>query len=75
MRRWIKEVFIIIVNIEYFPHDCRSAGTRKTNNTAVNIDEIIKRGYRKNRQAFFKYYDKNITEFATDNHEFDHICQ
>ena len=50
-----------------------SAATSKANNTNVNIDETVKRGYWKNKRKKFQYHDKNITEFAPDDIEFNNI--
>lgn len=75
MRRWMKEVFQKTNIVNFSPHSCRAASTSKAKSLDVNIDEIIKRGCWKNRKNFFKFYDKNIIEFAPDDIEFNKICQ
>ena len=63
-------------NIVHFsPHSCRAASSSKSKRTDVNINEIIRRGYWKNRKNFSKYYDKEITEYARDDVDFNRICR
>ena len=73
-RRWVKEVFTRNNIIQFSPHSCRAASTSKAKSLDINVDEIIKRGCWKNRKNFHKYYDKNITEFAPDEMDFNKIC-
>ena len=75
MRRWMKEVFHKNNIINFSPHSCQAASTSKAKSLDVDIDEIIKKGCWKNRKNFFKFYDKNIIEFAPDDVEFNKICQ
>ena len=75
MRRWIKHIFIVN-NIVYFsPRSCRTASSNKAKCIDVNIDGIIRRGCWKNRKNIFIYYDKEITEYAPDDKDFNRICR
>ena len=75
MRRCIKDVFIVndIANVS--PYSCRVASSSKAKRIDVNIDEIIRRGCWKNRKNFFKYYDKEITEYVSEDIDFKRICR
>ena len=75
MRRWIKDIFIVNNIVNYFPpHSCRAASSSKAKSIAVNIDEIIRRDCWKNRKNFFKFYDKEIIEYASEDIDFNRIC-
>ena len=75
MRRWIKDIFIVNNIVNFSPHSCRAASSSKAKQIDVNIDEIIRRGCWKNRKNFFKFYDKEITEYASENIDFNRICK
>ena len=74
-RRWIKDIFIVNNIVNFSPHSCRAASSSKAKCIDVNIDEIIRRGCWKNRKSFFKYYDKEITEYAPDDIDFNRISR
>ena len=74
-RRWIKDIFIVNNIVNFSPHSCRAASSSKAKCIDVNIDEIIRRGCWKNRKNFFKYYDKEITEYAPDDIDFNRISR
>ena len=75
MRRWIQDIFIVNNIVNYFPpHSCRAASSSKAKRIAVNIDEIIRRGCWKNRKNFFKFCDKEIIEYASEDIDFNRIC-
>ena len=74
-RRWIKDIFIVNNIVNFSPHSCRAASSSKAKCIDVNIDEIIRRGCWKNRKKFFKYYDKEITEYAPDDIDFNRISR
>ena len=75
MRRWIKGEFVKNNIIEFSPHSCWAASTSKAKSIEVNIDDIITRGCWKRRENFFKFYDKNMVKFASDDMKFNCICQ
>ena len=75
MRRWIKGIFIENKIVNFFSHSCREASSSKAKRIDIIIDEIIKRGCWKNRKNFFIFYDKEITEYAPDDMDFDRICR
>ena len=75
MRRWIKDIFIVNDIVNFSHHSCRAASSSKAKCIDVNIDEIIRRDCWKNWKNFFKYYDKEITEYAPDNVAFNRICR
>ena len=61
--------------VNFSPHNYRAVSSSKAKRTDDNIDEIIKRGCWKNRKNFFIYYDKEITEYAPDDIDFNRICR
>ena len=61
--------------VNFSPHNCRAVSSSKAKRIDDNIDEIIKRGCWKNRKNFFIYYDKEITEYAPDDIDFNRICR
>ena len=75
MRRWIKDIFIVNNIVNFSPHSCRAASSSKAKQIDVNIDEIIRRGCRKNWKNFFKFCDKEITEYASEDIDFNRICR
>ena len=75
MRRCIKDVFIVNDIVNFSQYSCRVASSSKTKRTDVNMDEIIRRGCWKNRKNFFKYYDKEITEYVSEDIDFQRICR
>ena len=75
MRQWIKDIFIVNNIVNFSPHSCRAASSSKAKQIDVNIDEIIRRGCWKNRKNFFKFYDKEITEYSSENIDFNRICK
>ena len=76
LNRQAKILLRIVNNIVHFsPHSCRAASSSKSKRTYVNINEIIRRGYWKNRKNFSKYYDNEITEYAPDDVDINRICR
>ena len=75
MRRWIKGIFIENKIVNFFSHSCREASSSKAKRIDIIIDKIIKRGCWKNRKNFFIFYDKEITEYAPVDMDFDRICR
>lgn len=75
MRRWIKKVFVKNNIVDFSPHSCRAASTSKAKSLDVNIEDIIAKGCWKNRKNFFKYYDKEIVQYASDDIAFNKICE
>ena len=75
MRRWIKDIFIVNNIVNFSPHSCRAASSSKAKQIDVNIDEIIRRDCRKNWKNFFKFCDKEITEYASEDIDFNRICR
>ena len=75
MRRWIKDIFTVNTFVNFSPCSCWAASTSKAKHVDVNIDEIMRRGCSKNLKNFFKYYDKEITEYAPDDINFNRICK
>ena len=49
----------------FFPLSCRAASSSKAKCIDLDIDVIIRRGCWENRKNLFKYYDKEITEYAS----------
>ena len=49
------------------------ASSSKSKHIDVNIDENIRKSCWKNRKNFFKYYEKEITEYARDDIDFNRI--
>ena len=74
-RRWIKDIFIVNNIANFSSHSCRAASSSKAKCIDVNIDEIIRRGCWKNRKNFFKFYDKEITEYAPHDIDFNKISR
>ena len=74
MRIWIKDIFIVNNIVNFSPHSCQAASSSKAKQIDVNIDEIIRRGCSKNRKTF-KFYDKEITEYASEDIKFNRICK
>ena len=62
-----------LVTIKLFSR--RMASSSKPKRIDVNIDEIIRRGCWKNQKNLFKYYDREITEYAPDDIDFNRICR
>ena len=60
-----------IVNLS--PHGCRAASTSIAKHIDVNINEIIRRGCWENRINPSKYYEKELTEYAPGDIEFNRI--
>ena len=75
MRRWIKDIFILNNIVNFSAHSCWVASSSKARCININIDEIIRRGCWKNMKNFFKYYDKEITEYVVDDIDFNRICR
>lgn len=75
MRRWVKAIFTTTNIHNFTPHSCRAAATSKAKSINVDIDEILKRGCWKNRQNFFKFYDKEIRDCAKNDIDFNQICE
>ena len=75
MRRWIKDIFIVNNIVNFSPHSCQAASSSKAKQIDVNIDEIIRKGCLKNRKNFFKSYVKEITEYASEDIDFNRICK
>ena len=75
MRRWIKDIFIVNNIVNFSPHSCWAASSSKAKQIHVNIDEIISRSCWKNRKNVFKFYDKEITKYATEDIDFNRICK
>ena len=74
MRRWIKDIFIVNNNVNFPPHSCRVSSS-KAKQIDVNIAEIIRRGCWKNRENFFKFYDKEIRKYASEDIDFNRISK
>ena len=70
MRRWVKDTFMINNIVSFSPHCCWAASSSKAKHIDVNIDEITRRGCWKNRKNFLKFYDKEITEYASEDIDF-----
>ena len=66
--QWINNI------VKFFPHSCRAASSSIAKHIDVSINEIIRRDCWENLINFFKYYDKEITEYAPDEIEFNRIC-
>ena len=75
MRRWIKDIFIVNNIVNFSPHSCRAASSSKAKQIDVIIDEIFRRGCWKNRKNFFKFYGKEITEYASEDIDFNRTCK
>ena len=67
MRRWIKDIFIKNNIVNFSPHSYRTVSSSKAKQIDVNLDEIIRRGCWKNRKNLLKFYDKEITEYASED--------
>ena len=74
MRRWIKDIFIVNI-VNFSLQSSRAASSSKAKQINVNIDEIIRRGCWKNWKNFFKFYDKEITEYASGDINFNRFCK
>ena len=61
--------------VNFSPHSCHAASNSKAKCIDGNTDEIIRRGCWKNRKNFFKYYDKEITEYVSEDIDFQRICR
>ena len=71
----MKEVFVKNNIIDFFPYGYRAVSTSKTKIIEVNIDDIIHHNVVvKIRKTFFKFYDKNIFEFAPHGMDFNRTC-
>ena len=75
MRRWVKDIFMINNIVNFSPHSCWSASSSKAKHIDVNIDEITRRGCWKNHKNLFKFYDKEIIEYASEDIDFNKICR
>ena len=75
MRRWIKDIFIVNNIVNFSPHSCQTASSSKAKQINVTIDEINRRDCWKNRKNLFKFYDKEITEYASEDIDFNRICK
>ena len=73
MRRSIKDIFTVNKILNFSPHSCWATSSSKAKRIDVNIDKVIKRGCWKNQKNFFVFYDKEITEYAPDNIDFNGI--
>ena len=74
-RRWIKYIFIHNNIVNFPPHRFQVAASSKAKHIDINIDEVIRRSFRISKKKFFKYYVKEITEYALDNIDFKSICR
>ena len=61
--------------VNFSPHTCRAASSSKSKRTDVNINEILEEAIGKTEKNFSKYYDKEITEYARDDVDFNRICR
>ena len=74
MRRWIKDIFMANF-VNFSPHSCRVASSSKAKQIDVNIGERIRRGCWKNRKNILKFYDQEITEYVSEDLDFNRICK
>ena len=75
MRRWIKDIFIVNNIVKFSPHSYRVVSSSKAKQIDVNLDEIIRRGCWKNRKNLLKFYDKEITEYALEDTDFNKFVE
>ena len=61
--------------VNFSPHSCRAASSSKAKRIDINLNEITTRGCWENRKIFLKYYDREITEYAPDDKDFNRICR
>ena len=73
MTRWIKDIVMVNNIVNFSPHSWRAVSSSKAKQIDVNKYEIIRRGC-KNQKNFFKYHDKEITEYVLDV-DFNRICR
>ena len=74
MRRWIKDITVNNI-VNFSPHSCRAAYGSKAKQIDVTIDEITRRGCWKNWKNFLTFYNKEITEYALEDRDFNRICK
>ena len=68
-RRWIKYIFDINNIVDFSPHSFRAALTSKAKRIYVDVDEIIRKGYWRNRS------DKEIVEYDPKVPDLQQLCQ
>ena len=75
MTKSIKNIFAVNNTVNFSPRSCGAASSSTAKRTDVNVNEIFRRGCCKKWKSFFKYYDKEVTEYATGDIEFNRICR